>query len=86
MKIVHTRLRFSFALGLCDRVHFFGGAFDEAPCRVRVPLRNVLMSAVAYTTEGIETLIDVIKDKTFNFRTRQSIPITEMLIWFLGTT
>ena len=70
-EIVQTRLRFSFALGLCDRVHFFGGAFDEALCRVPVPLRNVLISAVAYYTEDDRTLIDVMKmmkDSTFDDR------------------
>ena len=70
-EVVQTRLRFSFALGLCDRVHFFVVAFDEAPCRVRVPLRNVLMSAIAYFTEDNKTLIDVIKDDAFVCKTRQ---------------
>lgn len=61
-----TRLLLSFALGLCDRAHLFGVAFDEAPCRVPIPLRNVLISAVAYYTEDNETLIDEVKDSTFD--------------------
>ena len=75
-EVVQTRLRFSFALGLCDRAHFFEVAFDEGPCRVRVPLRNVLMSAIAYFTEDYKTLIDVIKDNAFVCKARQLIIMT----------